>query len=410
MNTIDKLIEELCPDGVEYVEMGKVCAYSDSKIDGKSLNSTTFVGVDNLLPNKGGKADATYSPNTERLTKYEHGDVILGNIRPYLKKIWLADSMGGCSGDVLAIRINQGCQSTLAPEFLYYLLSSDAFFDYNTQHAKGAKMPRGNKEAIMRFPIPLPPLEIQREIVKILDTFSQLEAELEAELEARRLQYRHYRDELLSFGDEVEWRTLGEVGTFIRGNGLQKKDLIDSGVGAIHYGQLYTHYGTSAKTTISFVSEAVASKLRSAQMGDLVIATTSENEEDVCKAVAWLGSQNVAVSGDAVIYRHEMVPKYVSYFFQSNHFRQLKLSKVSGTKVKRVSIAHMSSFPIPIPPLSEQQRIVDILDKFDALVNDLSSGLPAEIAARRQQYEHYRDRLLTFTEKGGGQGITQNAE
>ncbi len=191
---------------------------------------------------------------------------------------------------------------------------------------------------------------------------------------------------------------MASIGEFIRGNGLQKKDFVESGVGCIHYGQLYTHYGTFADKTKTFVSETFAKKLRKAKTGDLVIATTSENDEDVCKAVAWMGKEEIAVSGDAYIYRHSLHPKYVAYFFQTRSFQEQKKRRISGTKVRRVSGESMGKFMIPVPPMEEQERIVSILDKFDALVNGISEGLPAEISARRQQYEYYRDRLLTFHE------------
>jgi type I restriction enzyme S subunit len=196
----------------------------------------------------------------------------------------------------------------------------------------------------------------------------------------------------------VSWKTMSEVGTFVRGNGLQKKDFTDSGVGCIHYGQIYTYYGTFADKTKTFVPESFAKKLRKARTGDLVIATTSENDEDVCKALAWLGEEEIAVSGDAYIYRHSLHPKYAAYFFQTEQFQKQKKRHISGTKVKRVSGDSMGKFLIPIPTLEEQNRIVSILDKFDALVSDISEGLPAEISARRKQYEHYRNRLLTFQE------------
>tara|TARA_R110002049_G_scaffold85580_3_gene217636 strand:+ start:647 stop:1237 length:591 start_codon:yes stop_codon:yes gene_type:complete len=191
---------------------------------------------------------------------------------------------------------------------------------------------------------------------------------------------------------------LAEVGTFVRGNGLQKKDFIESGVGCIHYGQIYTHFGTYAYETKTFCSENLSKKLRKAQTGDLVIATTSENDEDVCKAVAWLGKEDVGVSGDAFIYKHSLNPKYVAYFFQTESFRKQKMPHITGAKVRRVSGQAMAKFLIPVPSREEQERIVSILDKFDALVNDISEGLPAEIKARRQQYEYYRDQLLDFKE------------
>mgnify|MGYP002857469755 CR=1 FL=1 len=189
---------------------------------------------------------------------------------------------------------------------------------------------------------------------------------------------------------------MGEIGTFTRGSGIQKKDFVDSGVGCIHYGQIHTYYGTFAYETKSFITPQYAKKLKKAQTGDLVIATTSEDAEGVCKAVAWLGKDEVAVSTDAYIFHHNQNPKYISYLFQTDMFLEHKKKYATGTKVIRVSGENMGKFCFPLPPLAEQERIVAILDKFDALVNDISIGLPAEIEARRKQYEYYRNKLLTF--------------
>jgi type I restriction enzyme, S subunit len=191
---------------------------------------------------------------------------------------------------------------------------------------------------------------------------------------------------------------MGEMGEFIRGNGIQKSDLHDSGVGAIHYGQVHTHYGTWASEPLSYVGHDLARRSRKARFGDLVIATTSEDDDAVGKAVAWLGHEEVAVSGDAYVYRHSLNPKYVAYFFQTADFQSQKRRYITGTKVRRLSGESLAKIVIPVPSAVEQARIVAILDKFDALVNDLSIGLPAELAARRKQYECYRDRLLTFDE------------
>lgn len=192
-------IAKYCPDGVRYVLLSDVAGYSTTRVDAQDLDETSFVGVDNLVANKGGRVDASYLPNTKRLSAYEPGDILLGNIRPYLEKIWCATNSGGCSGDVLAIRIRERSRGSITPKFLYYLLSTNDFFAYDMQHAKGAKMPRGDKTAILRYRIPVPPLEVQRAIVEVLDKFGQLESELELELAARRQQYEYYRDKLLTF-------------------------------------------------------------------------------------------------------------------------------------------------------------------------------------------------------------------
>lgn len=200
--------------------------------------------------------------------------------------------------------------------------------------------------------------------------------------------------------DGVRYKLLGEVGTFIRGSGLQKKDFVENGEPCVHYGQLYTYYRLAATETKSFVSAELFARLRKAEPTDLIIATTSENDEDVCKAVAWLGERPVAVSGDAYIFRHDLDPKYVSYYFASVLFQDQKLRAITGTKVKRVSGESMAKFRIPVPPVEVQREIVSILDEFTQLEAELEGELEAELDKRRQQYEYYRDDLLTCPEGG----------
>ena len=201
-------------------------------------------------------------------------------------------------------------------------------------------------------------------------------------------------------GVDVEWLSLGELGDFIRGNGLQKKDFVESGFPAIHYGQIYTRYGLSADKTFTYVLPELANKLRKAQKNDLLLATTSENDEDVVKPLAWLGD-NVAISGDMMLFRHEQNVKYLAYFFQSEIFQTQKMKYITGAKVRRVSSGDLSKIKIPIPcsnnpekSLTIQSEIVRILDKFTALTAELT----AELNMRKKQYNYYRDQLLSFDE------------
>ena len=189
---------------------------------------------------------------------------------------------------------------------------------------------------------------------------------------------------------------MGEIGNFVRGRRFTKNDVVEDGIPSIHYGEIYTHYGVAASSAISHVRAEMAKQLRYAQPNDVVIAAVGETVEDVGKAVAWLGDEDVAIHDDCFVFRHSMNPRYVSYYFQTDAFHAQKNRCVARAKVKRLSGESLAKIMIPVPSPEEQARIVSILDKFDALVNDLSSGLPAEIKARRQQYEHYRDRLLTF--------------
>ena len=320
-------------------------------------------------------------------------------------------------------------------KFLFYWLSIEA----KKYVYSGMGNPKLMSNQIAKIPIPIPPLEIQQEIVRILDSFSMLTAELQAELQARKSQYEYYRNQLLAYpmeesdqsslrsnrsatsiqnsdnstqplstlnprtGNSVlqprgkeEWKMLGEIGTFIRGNGLQKKDFMENGVPCIHYGQIYTHYGTFATKTKSFVSKETANKCKKAHKGDLIIASTSENVEDVGKTVAWLGDDDVAISNHTFIYSHNQNPKYLAYLFQTQAFLKYKKTKVVGVKVIDIPQKALESFCIPIPPLEEQERIVSILDKFDTLTTSLTEGLPKEIELRQKQYEYYRNMLLSF--------------
>lgn len=348
------------------------------------------------------------SPKTaDKLKKVNKGDVVVTNTSENLEDVgkavaYLGERQAVTGGHATIFKPGK----CILGKYFAYFTQTDVFSSEKRKYAKGTKVidVSATDMAKIRIPIPCPDnpkksLGIQAEIVRILDAFTAHTAELTAELTARKKQYSYYRDQLLSFeNSEVDRLPLGhsEVGEFIRGGGLQKSDFTDSGVGCIHYGQIYTHYGTYADKTKTYVSEDFFKKARKAKTGDLVIATTSENDEDLCKAVAWLGKEEVAVSSDACIYRHKLNPKFVAYFFQSEHFQKQKKRHITGTKVRRVNADDLAKLLIPIPSLEEQNRIVAILDKFDVLTSSITEGLPREIVLRQKQYEYYRDQLLSF--------------
>ncbi len=196
--------------------------------------------------------------------------------------------------------------------------------------------------------------------------------------------------------DGAPRRTLGEIGQFQRGRRFTKADVVEDGIPSIHYGEIYTHYGVAAAETVSHVRADLATQLRFASPGDVVIAGVGETVEDVGKAVAWLGAADAAIHDDCFRYHHSMDPKYVSYYLQTEAFHSQKRRHVARAKVKRLSAEALASIVIPVPPLEVQREIVRVLDTFAAL----EAELEAELAARRRQYAHYRDSLLTFPEGG----------
>ena len=414
MSRIDELIAELCPSGVEYKALGDVGKFVRG--NGLQKKDLADIGVGaihygQVYTHYGIWATETksfVSPElAKRLRKAKNGDLVIAttseNDEDVCKAVaWLGKESIAISGDAYIY------SHSLEPKYVAYFFQSEQFQSQKIRHITGTKVKRLSGDSMAKLLIPVPPIEVQREIVKVLDTFTKLEAELEAELEARRRQYQYYRDALLNFNEasvasaskqaRIGWATLGEIGKFIRGRRFTKADYVEDGVGCIHYGEIYTHYGISANEVISHVRPEMKAILRFAKPGDVVITDVGETVEDVGKAVAWVGTEEVAIHDHCYAFRHSMNPKFVSYCMQTTSFIAEKAKYVARTKVNTLLMNGFAKIRIPVPTLEEQERIVAILDKFDALMNDLGSGLPAEIKARRQQYEHYRDRLLDFRE------------
>lgn len=405
MSKLQELINKLCPNGVEFKKLKELAEIGTGSSDKKDANMN------------GKYPFFVRSKNIEKHNAFEFdeeaiiipGEGGIGDIFHYIK--------GKYALHQRVYRIHFTCDS-INVKFAYYYLFAH-FKSFIMKKAVSATVTSIRKPMIEDFFLPIPPIEVQEEIVRILDSFSDYAAELQAELQARKQQYEYYRNLLLTFNpsaygcgtdDEqkdgvttwgghnykIQWKKMGEIGTFIRGNGLQKKDFTESGVGCIHYGQIYTHYGTFATKTKSFVSEKLASKLLKIENGDIVLACTSENIEDVAKAVAWLGKETIVTGGHSVVFKHTANPKYIAYFMQTALFFNQKKRYAYGAKVIDIKTEDLAKILIPIPPLELQEKIVAILDRFETLVNDLTNGLPAEIAAVKDQYEYYRNKLLTF--------------
>ena len=430
MSKLQDLIDRLCPNGVEFKPLGEVFemrnGYTPSKNESSFWEDGTipWFRMEDIREN-----GRILSDSIQHITPaavkgkglFEANTFILATTATIGEHaLIIADSLA--NQQFTNLKVRKSLSNLLETKFVfYYMFVVDEFCKNNTNVSGFASVDMGK---LKRMPFPIPPLEVQEEIVKILDRFADYAAELQVELQARKEQYEYYRNLLLTFNpsaygsgtdDEqkdditrwggrsykIQWKKMGEIGTFIRGNGLQKKDFTESGVGCIHYGQIYTHYGTFADETKSFVSEKLAKSLLKVESGDIVLACTSENIEDVAKAVAWLGKDTIVTGGHSVVFKHKENPKYIAYFFQTALFFNQKKKYAYGAKVIDIKTDDLAKIEIPVPPKELQEKIVAILDRFETLVNDLSKGLPAEIEAVKAQYEYYRNKLLTFKDVAG---------
>ena len=191
---------------------------------------------------------------------------------------------------------------------------------------------------------------------------------------------------------------MSELGIFQRGKRFVKDDMISEGVPCIHYGEMYTYYGTWAKESKSFLSEELVERrnLRIAENGDVVIVAAGETIEDIGLGTAWLGDEGVVIHDACFSYRSTLNPKFVAYFTRTKQFHDQIKKHISSGKISAINARGLEKVLIPVPSPEEQERIVTILDKFDILTSSISEGLPKEIELRKKQYEYYRDLLLTF--------------
>lgn len=191
---------------------------------------------------------------------------------------------------------------------------------------------------------------------------------------------------------------MSELGVFQRGKRFVKDDMISEGVPCIHYGEMYTYYGTWAKESKSFLNEELVERknLRIAENGDVVIVAAGETIEDIGLGTAWLGDEGVVIHDACFSYRSTLNPKFVAYFTRTKQFHDQIKKHISSGKISAINARGLEKVLIPVPSPEEQKRIVTILDKFDILTSSINEGLPKEIELRKKQYEYYRDLLLTF--------------
>lgn len=370
MSKIDELIRLYCPEGVNFEQIGKVL----SRSKGTKITAGQMKEIHNLNGQvkifAGGKTfamvnfgdipekDVNYSPSivvkSRGVIEFEYYD------KPFSHKneFWSYQSK----------------DEKISIKFVYYYLRLNQ--NYFQKIANKMQMPQISLPDTEKYKIPIPPLQIQEEIVNILDKFTSLTSELEVELEARRIQYAYYRDKLLCFeGKEVEWKTLSELGKIQRGAAITKKETMMGKYPVV----------ANAPVPISFHN-------KSNRKGECVVVARSGANAGL---ITYWNDEFFLTDAFSIHPNNELLRTKFIYYFFKNLQKEIHSMK-KGAGVPHVRASDFESYLIPVPSLEEQDRIVTILDKFDALINDVSIGLPAEIKARKQQYEYYRDKLLTF--------------
>lgn len=415
MSKLERLIQQYCPDGVEYVPLSSIGTIKR----GNGLQKKDFVkaGIGcihygqiytkfGLFTNK----TLTYVDKelADHLLHIEKGDLVIActseNVEDVCKAVaWLGDDSIVTGGHSCVLHHNQN------PKYIAYFFQTESFQRQKRKYAYGTKVIDIKPDSIGKIEIPLPPLPVQEEIVRILDAFTELQAELQAELQKRKQQYNYYLDNLLNFKNinrggyqaEVRWMKLKDVATqWYRGAGIKREEVSEDGMPCIRYGEIHTTYNIWFDDCISHTDESKQVSRKYAEKGDILFAITSEDIPFVGNSVAYLGDERILVGGDIVVMKHNQDPKYMAYALStSDAIKQKGKGKVKS-KVVHTNVPSLQEIVIPIPSMTEQKRIASILDRFDTLTNDLTAGLPAEIEKRRQQYEYYRDKLLTFKRKG----------
>jgi type I restriction enzyme S subunit len=375
-----------------------------SKADFSDGNArfVTYVNVFNNLATDVSPRDFVQVRPGERQNRVRYGDVLFTASSETAEEVGMSSAVTVEPPEPLYL--NSFCfgfrpsETALDPEFTKHLFRSTAIRRQIIRTANGVTRINISKRRFCGVVIPVPPLEVQREIVKVLDRFTELEAELEAELQARRVQYEYYASAALSSvpaGIEVR---LGDVATIVRGasprpiRAFVTED--EDGIPWIRIGDIAPG-GKYITRTAQRITRAGAAKSRSVHAGDFVLSNSmSFGRPYISKITGCIHDGWLAISD----YDESFVPDYLYHLLRSAPIQAEFARRAGSGAVQNLNADIVKSVTVPVPPLQEQRQVVKLLDKFETLVNDVSVGLPAELIARRKQYEYYRDRLLTFQE------------
>ena len=389
MSKLKELIAELCPNGVEYKALEKCCVI----LDKKRKPITKSARTNGEYPYYGANGIQDYVDNYIFDGTYvlvgEDGSVITKRGTPVITwatgKIWV-NNHAHIIEEISGVSLR----------YLYHFLQT-----VDVTHLIHGNIPKLTGKDFKNISIPVPPLPVQEEIVRILDSFTSLTAELQTKLQARQKQYEYYRDTLLQHDKKYPMVKLGDIAIDIyRGSGITREQITEKGIPCVRYGEIYTTYNTWFSECISHTSLENISNPKYFEHGDILFAITGESVEDIAKSVAYVGNDKCLAGGDIVVLKHEQEPRYLAHVLATYEARKQKSKGKIKSKVVHSSVPAIKEIEIPLPPLDIQKRYADVLDNFEIICNDLNIGLPKEIELRKKQYEFYRDCLLTYAATG----------
>ena len=389
MNEIRGLLDRYCPHGVEYRRLSEVVQVVSAP--GKVQRGEYSFGSRYPIVDQSQNPIAGYTDDPSVVL--DHSEyVVFGDHTRAIKFVDFAFAQGADG-----IKILRPTASTLLPRFLYFVMLTLEIPSrgYN-RHWSVTK----------DLPVPIPPLEVQSAVVALLDLFDDLIAALEGERELRTHQLSHFRDSLMSFStlDGTTRVALGDVGSFFGGlSGKSKADFQGSGERYVSYMNVFENIATNVEPD-DLVRVGDGERQRRLKRGDILFTGSSETPDEcgMSSVLTLDPPEPLYLNSFCIGYRLNdpalLDPEFSKHLFRAGSMRSQIVRTANGVTRFNVSKVRLARVEMPVPPLDEQRRIASVLDKFDALVNDPSVGLPAELEARRQQYAYYRKKLLSFEE------------
>lgn len=409
MSRLDSMIQELCQDGVEYKTLDDLFVlkngYTPSKKNDEYWRNGTvpWFRLEDIRTNGRVLSDAKQHVTSKAVkgSLFPANSIIVSTTAT-IGEHALIESPFLINQQLTCVSVKEQFKAQINIKFVFY------YFEILKEDLKRIASQSGNMPIVSlakmkQLLMPLPPLEVQEEIVRLLDDFTAKTAELQTELnkeyEARKKQYEYYRDTLLTKNEQIPRVKLCEIATSLyRGAGIKRDQVTEKGIPCVRYGEIYTTYDTCFSDCVSHTDEKYLASPKYFEHGDILFAITGESVEDIAKSIAYLGHDKCLAGGDIVVMKHKQNPRYLTQVLSTGMARAQKSKGKVKNKVVHSSVPSIEQIEIPLPSLDDQKKYADILDGFYSALNQLQSELPAEIESRQKQYEFYRDKLLTFKE------------